>query len=268
MAQTINTNIASLNAQRNLNASQNSLATSLQRLSSGLRVNSARDDAAGLAIAERLNAQVRGANVAVRNANDAISLSQTAEGSLAVLADNLQRMRELVVQGANATASNDITALDNEFIALNAENARVIAATEFAGTKLLSATATLNFQVGANDVAAEDQIAVSTTTLTLTNAGTFTAGTAVAQITALDADIDLVAAQRAVFGTAQNRFQSVVANLQIASENTAAARGRIVDADFAQETSNLSRNQILQQAGIAMLAQANALPQSVLTLLR
>lgn len=271
MAQTINTNVASLNAQRNLSSSQSSLSTTLQRLSSGLRVNSAKDDAAGLAISERMGAQVRGMNVAIRNANDAVSLAQTAEGALGRMGENLQRMRELAVQSANATNSaTDREALDTEYQSLIAENTRLIAATEFNGTKLLNASATLTFQVGANNVAAEDRIGVQTKNMTsaVGTGNLKTATAAQSAITAMTNALNSVNSQRAVFGTAQNRFESVVTNLQVSAENTAAARGRIIDADFATETANLSRTQILQQAGTAMLAQANSLPQNVLSLLR
>jgi flagellin len=268
MAQVINTNIPSLNAQRNLTTSQMSLSTAMQRLSSGLRVNSAKDDAAGLAISERMNSQIRGMNVAQRNAADGISLAQTAEGALGRMSDNLQRMRELSVQAANAASSNDIGSLSGEFTQLQSENTRLIAATKFNGTSLLSATANLTFQIGANDIAAEDQITVATTTVSLTAAVFTDAASAVTAITALDADIATVSAQRATFGATQTRFETVIGALQIASENTSAARSRIVDADFAAETANLTRANILQQAGTAMLAQANALPNNVLTLLR
>ncbi len=275
MAQTINTNVASLNAQRNLSTSQSSLGTTLQRLSSGLRVNSAKDDSAGLAIAERMNAQVKGMNVAIRNANDAISLSQTAEGALGKVGDSLQRMRELAVQASNATnGTTDLANLDAEYQALNAEVTRVLTGTKFNGTDLLDTVATLKFQVGANNVAT-DQIDVATTKLTTgTGMAAVTAGditTSANALTAmddLDDAIDEITTARAGFGAVQNRFESVVGNLQTAAENQAASRGRIMDADFATETANLSRTQILQQAGTAMLAQANSLPQNVLSLLR
>ena len=285
MASTINTNIQSLNAQRNLGASQLSLSTSMQRLSSGLRVNSAKDDAAGLAIADRMNSQVRGMNVAVRNANDGISLAQTAESALGKIGDNLQRMRELAVQSANDTnGSTDRTALDNEFKQLAAENKRVIDNTQFNGKQLLTgtgntggaSTADFVFQVGAN-VSADNQIAITTTDIaTLMTASTQGAGatlgatsaTAHTAMTAIDTALNVVNSARSQFGAVQNRFEAVVSNLQVASENQAASRARIMDADFAVETSNLSRSQILQQAGTAMVAQANQLPQGVLALLR
>ena len=280
---TINTNMQSLNAQRNLAASQGGLNTSMQRLSSGLRVNSAKDDAAGLAIAERMNAQVRGMNVAVRNANDGISLAQTAEGALGKIGENLQRMRELAVQSANDTnGTQDRTSLDDEFKQLAAENARVIANTKFNGKDLLTGTGgasgTFTFQVGAN-TSADNQIAVVTTNIgsamgavTQGTTAAATLGTTVtgayAAISAIDASLNTVNSARSKFGAIQNRFDAVVSNVQLASENQAASRARIMDADFAVEASNLSRSQILQQAGTAMVAQANQLPQGVLALLR
>ena len=278
---TINTNVQSLNAQRNLAASSGSLSTSMQRLSSGLRVNSAKDDAAGLAIAERMNTQVKGMNVAIRNANDGISLAQTAEGALGRIGENLQRMRELAVQSANDTNSaDDRTALNNEFQQLAEENARVIANTAFNGQALLTGTGgasgTFSFQVGAN-TAADNQISIATTdiaaamgTNTQGAAATLgaTAATARTAMDNIDTALTAVNSARSEFGASQNRFDAVISNLRVASENQAAARGRIMDADFAQETANLSRGQILQQAGTAMVAQANQLPQGVLSLLR
>ena len=281
MSMTINTNVASLNAQRNLNASQSSLAMSMQRLSSGLRVNSAKDDAAGLAIAERMNAQVRGMNVAVRNANDGISLAQTGEGALAKVGDSLQRMRELAVQARNATNSDsDKDSLNKEFSQLQSEVTRVLGGTSFNGKNILgSDAATLDFQVGANTTA-DDTISVATSDMTQdTDITAVTASTAVIDSSAtsgdiktvidnLDAALNKVNDTRATFGATQSRFDAVIANLQQGAEAQSAARSRIMDADFAAETSNLSRAQILQQAGNAMVAQANQLPQQVLALLR
>ncbi|CAB5699047.1 Flagellin [Delftia tsuruhatensis] len=300
MASTINTNLISLNAQRNLNTSQSSLSTTMQRLSSGLRVNSAKDDAAGLAIAERMNAQVRGMNVAMRNANDGISMAQTAEGALSKIGDNLQRMRELAVQAANDTnGSNDRASLDKEYQQLAQEIARVVSSTQFNGRQLLNTSAVAVFQVGAN-VGTDNQIqldavnlATATTdgglgvTQATVGAGANTrvvdtldgalgslkstgtdAGAARSSMAAIDKALDEVNNTRATFGAAQNRFEAVIANLQVAAENTAASRSRIMDADFAAETANLSRTQILQQAGTAMVAQANQLPQSVLKLIQ
>ena len=284
MAQIINTNIMSLNAQRNLSATQSALATSVQRLSTGLRVNSAKDDAAGLAIAERMNTQVRGMNVAIRNANDAISLSQTAEGALSKINDMGQRMRELAVQSANATNNeSDRASLDAEFQALSAEIKRNLEGTSFNGTKLFAALATMTFQVGANNVAS-DQIAVVTTNLTADTTmtgilgGGGGGGATAADIKTVDKSRDAldkldkmlatVNAKRAEFGATQNRFEAVIQTLQVSAENQTAARSRIMDADFASETAALTRSQVLQQAGTAMLSQANSLPNNVLSLLR
>ena len=279
MPQTINTNLNSLNAQRNLTGSQGSLATSMQRLSSGLRVNSAKDDAAGLAIAERMNAQVRGMNVAVRNANDAISLAQTAEGAIGKIGDALQRMRELAVQAANGTNnSGDRINLQTEFSELQSEVARVVNGTRFNGTALFDGTtATFTFQVGPGTTT-NDTINIAGTDLTtsvrdavgggMLDISGATAAGATNAINALDGAIDQVTTSRALYGAAQNRFESVVMNLQVSAENLTAARSRIMDADFAAETANMSRAQILQQAGNAMVAQANAQPQLVLRLLQ
>ncbi|HOX67613.1 MAG: flagellin [Burkholderiaceae bacterium] len=397
MPQTINTNINSLTAQRNLNASQGSLSTSMQRLSSGLRVNSAKDDAAGLAIAERMNTQVRGLNVAARNANDGISLAQVAEGALGKVGDMLQRMRELAVQSANATNSaDDRKALQSEVGQLRDEINRVAKQTSFNGTKLLDGSfSAATFQIGANsgeaitiaaltnastdglsnvDYGAGNVTDVSTgtiTTLTAVAAGTLamtvdgteydlaalgdarsaeerlgqvaeainrrasdtgvtaylsketdgdytiefrsskldstgvpaavsfggftvaetgigdtsatiaaTNATGIADLSVetteeswlaikqIDDSLDQINSARATLGAVQSRFENAVSNIMIQSENTAAARGRIMDADFAAETANLSRAQILQQAGTAMVAQANQLPQQVLQLLQ
>jgi flagellin len=274
---TINTNVMSLNAQRNLASSASSLATSMQRLSSGLRVNSAKDDAAGLAIAERMNAQVRGMNVAIRNANDGISLAQTAEGALGKVGDSLQRMRELAVQARNSTNSDaDKTSLDKEYKELASEITRVLGGTTFNGKAILGADAgTLTFQVGAKTTA-NDTISITSTNLTTDTAITSATGgaltgdaTALATvITNIDTALDKVNSERATYGASQNRFDAVISNLRVSVENQSAARGRIMDADFAQETANLSRTQILQQAGTAMVAQANQSPQNVLSLLR
>ena len=267
----INTNINSLNAQRSLANTASSLSTSMARLSSGLRVNSAKDDAAGLAIAERMDSQTRGMNVSIRNANDAISMAQTAEGALGAISNNLQRMRELAVQAANGSnTSDDVASLDNEFKTLAAENTRVVAATTFNGTSVIpTANATVTFQVGANTVSGVDTIEVTATSFSATATSLGSApSTASAQISKLDADIKSVNSSRAQWGAAQNRFDTVISNLRVSSENSAAARGRIVDADYAAETANLSRAQVLQQAGTAMVAQANQGPQGVLSLLR
>ena len=281
MAQIINTNIMSLNAQRNLSATQSALATSVQRLSTGLRVNSAKDDAAGLAIAERMNTQVRGMNVAIRNANDAISLSQTAEGSLSKINDMGQRMRELAVQSANATNSDsDRKNLDAEYQALAQEIKRNLAGAAFNGTKLFATAAALTFQVGAN-AATTDQITIKTENLAGDNsivevigaagadaASIGTAAGASAALGKLDTMLATVNSKRAEFGATQNRFEAVIQTLQVSAENQTAARSRIMDADFASETAALTRAQVLQQAGTSMLSQANSLPNNVLSLLR
>jgi len=377
MPSVINTNIASLNTQRNLNTSQSSLATSIQRLSTGMRINSAKDDAAGLAISERMNSQVRGLTVAARNANDGVSLAQTADGSLGKIGDMVQRMRELAVQSSNATNSQtDRDSLQSEVAQLKQEIDRVAGSTNFNGTKLLDGSFTsAKFQVGANagesiDVSSitNAQLAgmgvvnrastqsstaitdltatalgdltingtdvgvlaaagttqerqaqvvdainrISTTTnvgafldttnnaIVLTSAGNITlTGAAGAKVGFVAADSATAAASanmasldvssyggaqlaiqqcdaaqkqinttRANLGAVQSRFENAIANIQISSENTTAARSRITDTDFASETANLTRAQILQQAGTAMLSQANQLPQQVLSLLR
>ena len=281
MSSIINTNIASLNAQRNLSQSQVSLSTSMQRLSSGLRINSAKDDAAGLAIAERMNAQVRGMNVAVRNANDGISLAQTAEGALSKVGDSLQRMRELAVQARNATnSSSDKTSLDKEFKQLQAEITRVLGGTSFNGSHMLGANATaMTFQIGANTTA-DDVITVTTvnmnsdtsiTAVTGTGAtidATASTGSIATVIDNLDAAINTINDSRADFGATQSRFEAIISNLQQSVEAQSAAKSRITDADYAQETAAMSRAQILQQAGTAMVAQANQQPQMVLQLLQ
>ena len=402
MSLTINTNAVSLTAQRNLNGSQGTLATSMQRLSSGLRVNSAKDDAAGLAIAERMNAQTRGLNVAGRNANDGISLAQTAEGALGKVGDMLQRMRELAVQSSNATNSaDDRKALQSEVNQLRDEIDRVAKNTSFNGQKLLNGSfSAATFQVGANSgetitvaaltnssadglgkvvygtdmvttgtagsvteltkITAGDlaitvdgttysmaeitvartgeermgqvveainrrtsdtgvsafmkastttagaydiefrsskldaggsTVAVTATGFTATNAGFAAADLAITNnsatskagistlsvetvedswlaIKSIDDSLNQVNSARATLGAVQSRFENAAGNIAIQAENIASARGRIVDADFAMETANLSKAQILQQAGTAMVAQANQLPQQVLSLLR
>jgi flagellin len=267
MPMTINTNVSSLNAQRNSSTSQTSLSTSLERLSSGLRINSSRDDAAGLAIADRMNAQIRGINVAIRNANDGISLAQTAEGALSTVTDVLQRMRELAVQAQNGSnGTSDRTNLNTEYQQLSQEITRIAGQTKFNGTAIVGSGAGANvFQVGANNC---DTLTITTSQVN-TVAGDLTSVTnASTAVSAIDTALDTITTNRATYGAAMNRFQFAISNLQITGENQAAARGRIMDADFAQETANLSRAQILQQAGTAMVAQANQLPQQVLSLLR
>lgn len=274
MASIINTNIQSLNAQRNLNVSQNSLSTSLQRLSSGLRVNSAKDDAAGLAIATRMNAQGRGMQVAIRNANDAISLAQTAEGALGQIKDHLLRMRDLAVQSANATnTSADRDQLQTEFKALSDEISRIYTQTSFNGKKIIGEDATTQtFQVGANTGETVDINTNSLSGLYSTVSGSSVSGDDNTASTGAIQDIDdalvTLSTERSTYGAAQSRFEGIVAVLQVSAENQFGAASRIMDADYAAETANLTRAQILQQAGTAMLAQANALPNGVLSLLR
>ena len=385
MSQVIGTNVSSLNAQRNLNASQASLQTSLQRLSSGMRINSAKDDAAGLAISQRFTAQINGADQATRNANDGISLAQTAEGALSATTDNLQRIRQLAVQSANATnSSTDRAALQTEVGQLKSEINRVGNSASFNGVSLLASNSSFVFQVGANTTS-NDTISVNLTAATLSGLGSVTSattqststisslttnaiansatdfvkinGTSIGAIAAtgsssqraaqivdainqisnttgvnaaidttankivltsaaniavtigsastatdsgfagtetatastqtgltgldissfsgaqlaiqqVDSALGQISSQRAVLGAVQNRFSSVVSNLQTTSENLSASRSRIQDTDFAAETANLTKAQILQQAGTAMLAQANSLPNNVLSLLK
>jgi flagellin len=285
MAQVINTNVMSLNSQRVLMNSQSSMATSLERLSSGLRINRAKDDAAGLAIAQRFTSQIRGLEQANRNANDGISLLQTAEGALDEVANMLQRMRELGVQAVNGTVSNaDKNSLQDEFAELVREIGRVMDSTEFNGTNLLGTNGALTMQVGFK-AGASYQITVSTTNLKTATAvggsgvasvlnmsaaasGIGSGGAGSAVIAVLDNAINAISARRADFGAKQNRLEATVRNNANVIENQSAARSRVMDADFAAETANLTRSQILQQAGTAMLAQANQLPQNVLSLLR
>jgi len=281
MALTINTNVTSLNAQRNVAKTQEALSNSVQRLSTGLRINSAKDDAAGLAISERLTTQVRGINVAVRNTNDGISLAQTAESSLVEVTNNLQRIRELAIQAKNGTNNaDDRTALDNEVQELKKEIARISGSANFNGIKLLDGSSTnLQFQVGASN---DDVVLVSLVDANIqslgngsitssgnTGNGTITdANAATAMISEVDAALGVVTKARASLGAIQNRFSSIINSLGNSVEAASASRSRIVDADFAAETAQLTKSQILQQAGIAQLSQANQIPQSVLKLLQ
>lgn len=281
MALTVNSNIASLNAQRNLGKSQMDLATSMQRLSSGLRINSAKDDAAGLFSAELMTSDIRGLNQAVRNAADGISLAQTAEGAMAEIGNNLQRLREIAVQSANATTENR-AGLQLEVDQLTQEISRIVTTTEYNGKFVLSGGNNLTFQVGAKGQA-NNQITVTGVALetSLSAGGGFSASLtatgvvdvdtqadASAAIAKLDTAIETLASTRSTYGAVQNRFDAVISNLQNYSENLAAGRSRIQDADFAAETSKLTRAQILSQAGTTIVAQANQLPQSALSLLR
>lgn len=275
----VNSNIASLNAQRNLNMSNTALAGSLQKLSSGLRVNSAKDDAAGLAVAEGLTSQIRGNNQGVRNAYDGISVAQTAESALGQVGNNLQRIREVAVQAANGGVSDDNRSqLQKEVDQLTQEISRIVQTTNFNGTKLLTGGSGLTFQVGASG-SADNQVATSGVEMsgiagysgTLTATGTVdvsSSGAASAAIASMDASIRTVTNTRATYGAVQNRFEAVIANMQAFTENLSASRSRIMDTDFAAETAQLTRNQILQQAGTSILGQANQVPQAAISLLR
>ena len=293
----INTNIMSLTTQNNLNKSQSSLSTAIERLSSGLRINSAKDDAAGQAIANRMTSQTNGLTQAARNANDGISIAQTTEGALNEINTNLQRIRELTVQANNGTNSgDDLVSINNEVVDRIKEINRVAAQTSFNGVKVLATAQTLNIQVGAND---DETIGISlkkidSTTL-FSTAGltgiseastgasangilaTYTAATGTTATVAtvntkllgeIDKAISDVDSLRSSLGASQNRFESTVNNLNSTVNNLTAAKSRIEDADYATEVSNMSRAQILQQAGTSVLSQANQVPQTVLSLLR
>lgn len=281
MALNVNTNVASLNAQRNLSTSSAAMQESIQRLSSGKRINSAKDDAAGLAIVEGMNAQIRGNTQAARNATDGISLAQTAEGTISQMTSNVQRIREIATQASNASVSdNNRLQLQKEVDQLTSENKRLVDTTEFNGTKLFSGTATttgLTFQVGAGSTAANDQITFTMPDLTAgfnaSGAATKTVDvtsntSAFAALTDLDDDLKTLTDNRATLGAVQNRFSAVVDNLNNYIENMSASKSRIEDTDFASETAKMTRNSIIQQAGTAVLAQANQLPQGALSLLR
>ena len=271
--QVINTNVMSLNAQRNLGTNSASLATSIQRLSSGLRINSAKDDAAGLAIAERMNAQVRGMNVAIRNANDAISMIQIAEGAMNEQQNIMGRLRELAVQSANgAISDNERAFIDTEHDQLVEEVQRISQASEFNGFNMLGGDAgAFAMQVG-KDATANDTIdvtftATDTTTLGVNAMDLSTSAGASAALGTIDTAIDALSTSRAGLGASQNRLEITVQNLRTEEENLTAANSRIRDVDVARETAALTKNQIMSQAGTAMLAQANQLPSMALSLL-
>ncbi|MFJ2490893.1 flagellin domain-containing protein [Pseudomonas sp. B21128] len=283
MALTVNTNTTSLNVQKNLNRASDALSTSMQRLSSGLKINSAKDDAAGLQISTRMQSQIRGGNQAIQNANDGISVAQTAEGALQATTDILQRMRELAVKartGTNGTA--DQKATNKEFADMSDEISRIAASTNLNGKNLLDGSAgTVTLQVGANTGTANHidlvlsskfdavSLSVDKGALALTGTDAATAGTNIdAAITAIDAAIAAIGDTRASLGASQNRLTSTISNLQNIVENTTAAQGRVQDTDFAAETANLTKQQTLQQASTSVLAQANQLPSAVLKLLQ
>jgi flagellin len=270
---TINTNLSSLNAQRNLTKSSNELQTSMTRLSSGLRVNSAKDDAAGLSIATKMDSQVRGMSQASRNANDGISMIQTADGALSNISDALQRMRELTVQAANGTNGADETDnIKTELTALNDEIVRIADTTNFNGNKLLVAGGKdIDIQVGADkDQSIKVKLGDSDkyAALKAADIAVDTPANAGASIKKIDDALKALNTERASLGTAQNRMGYAISNLSSSIENQTAAKSRIMDTDYAAETSKLSRSQVLQQAGTAMLAQANSAPNSVMSLLR
>ncbi len=280
MALVINTNVASLIAQRNLAVNSSALSKSVQRLSSGLRINSAADDAAGLSISEKLTAQTRSIAVAIRNSQDGVSLSQVAEGGMTEIGNILTRMRELAEQSSNGTlGDSERTALDNEYSQLKSEIDRISNVTEFNGIKLLDGSKSgtgVTLQVGFQNTT-NDRInffsgiaATDTTQLGITGAfGTISsAGNAQSALTQIDAAITTVAQRRGTLGAIQNRLDSTVSNLRVSSENLTAANSRIKDADFAYETAQFTKNQILVQAATSILAQANVLPQNALKLLR
>jgi len=291
MALTVNTNIASLTAQRALVGTNRSLQTSMARLSTGLRINSAKDDAAGLAISDKMTTQIRGMNQAVRNANDGISMAQTAEGAIQESTNLLQRMRELAVQAANGTYGDEERAsLNDEFNQLQQEISRIATKTEFNGKQVLMGSIDgTTLQVGAN---AGDTITISlgtsamtasglgvtlgsvnysgTTPLTASASGVgiWTASAATNALGLIDTALNTIDTFRGKLGAIQSRLESTVNNLMNISENVSAAKSQIMDADFAAETANLTRTQILQQAGVAMISQANMLPQTALALLQ
>ncbi len=291
MPQYITTNVTSLQAQNNLDKSSTALAKSLERLSSGQRINSASDDAAGMAIASRMTAQIRGMDMAKRNTQDGISLVQTAEGAMGVQVEQLQRTRELAVQASNGMLSEaDRTKLNTEAVALMDELDEIAQGTNFNGNKLLdgsndTAATAMKVQVGANAGETRDIVFVDTSAATLKVTGEAFAVGSVAvtsankinlqsvtnasnAITTIDAALDTVQSGRSNMGAYQNRMEQTITNLDVSINNASASRGRIQDADFAKETADMTKNQILAQAGVAMLSQANQLPQNVLSLLR
>ncbi|WP_277761182.1 flagellin domain-containing protein [Pseudomonas sp. A34-9] len=283
MALTVNTNTTSLNVQKNLNRASDALSTSMQRLSSGLKINSAKDDAAGLQISNRMSSQIRGNTQAIQNANDGISVAQTAEGALQATTDILQRMRELAVKARNGTnGTADQTATNAEFAQMSDEITRISASTNLNGKNLLDGSAgTVTLQVGANTGSANHidlvlsskfdavSLSVGSGTLSLTGASVSGAATNIDNaITAIDAAIAAIGSTRASLGASQNRLTSTIQNLQNITENTTAAQGRVQDTDFAAETANLTKQQTLQQASTSVLAQANQLPSAVLKLLQ
>ncbi len=275
MSIVVQTNVASLQAQKNLSMNQKALAASFNKLSSGYRINSASDDAAGLAISESMKMQIRSFSVAERNANDAISMAQTAEGSLGEVSGILGRMRELAMQGSNGSLqTGDRGYLNTEFQSMKSEISRIQNSTSFNNIALLkTAASTVAFQVGIN-TGANNQISITfgninlAALLTTTNQVGGTAGNSSSALTAIDNALKTVSTSRATFGAAMNRLSVTTSNLQTVSTNISAANSRIRDVDVAEETASMSREQVLAQAGASVLAQANQSPQFALTLLR
>ncbi len=275
MAVTINTNVGSLSAQKNLSATQASLAKSFARLSSGYRINSSADDAAGLAISDSMQSQIRSYTIAGRNTNDGISMAQTADGALGQVTDILGRMRELATQGANgALQTSDRAYLATEFRSLQSEVKRILTATKFNGQQLVTQTSSsVSFQVGINNTS-DDRIAVTFGGVhlsALVSTATFVsgvAGNAQSALDTIDAALKTVSTTRGRFGAVMNRLEITSSNIQTASLNLSAANSRIRDVDVASETAMLSRTQVLSQAGTSILAQANQSPQMALALLR
>ncbi|MBX3303144.1 MAG: flagellin FliC [Nitrospira sp.] len=274
MALIINNNPASIAAQRNLSVNTMGLTRSVERLSSGLRVTRAADDAAGLGLSESLRAQIRSINQATRNASDGISLTQIADGAAATIGSLLARLRELSSQAASGTVGNtERSYIDQEFLALRSEIDRIAQVTEFNGQALTSGSSisfsvAIGFRSGAGNTLDLDLADITTTSLGLASVNVSTSANAMSAMANIDNAISAVASARANYGSIQNRFEATIANLQVTSENLTAAESRIRDADIALETSVFTRNQILVQAGIATLAQANTLPQQALALLR
>jgi flagellin len=281
MALTVNTNTTSLSVQKNLNRASDALSTSMTRLSSGLKINSAKDDAAGLQIATRMTSQIRGQTMAIKNANDGVSIAQTAEGALQESTNILQRMREIALQSRNdSNGTADRTALDKEYQQSVAELTRIAQSTNLNGKALIDGTAgAMQFQVGSNTTS-DNQITLTLSTSfdasALGMTGTVISGTSNAlnhtnvdnSISAIDAALANINATRADLGAAQNRFSTTISNLQNINENASAALSRVQDTDFAAETAQLTKQQTLQQASTAVLAQANQLPSAVLKLLQ
>ncbi|MCU7554979.1 flagellin [Alteromonas sp. ASW11-19] len=271
----VNTNVSALNAQRQLFDVNERLGTSFERLSSGFRINSASDDAAGLQISDKLTSQIQGLNQAVRNANDAISLTQTAEGALSEVTTSLQRIRQLSVQSQNGiNSSADRAALQKEVAALKTEMSRVASDTQFGNVNILTGGFSASFLVGANagqtisvNLSSSNGASFGASGLGVGSVDISTASGASSALTSIDAAISSIGGTRADLGALQNRFQSTIRNLSNVAENLSGARSRIRDTDFAAETAELTRNQIVQQASVSVLSQANQRPQTALSLL-